>query len=145
MAGWLLTDFGTPLPRPEGVVGPYDEYAEAAIQSEGQLLAELERLRRAGRPTFLSLLSPSEEALKIGLGPELSGLYWAFLGPRSRYEHKLALAPEVVADEEHGFADGNGGFVFEPRHLFPTDEAIEVAVQFYRTGRPPGWLEWEDL
>jgi hypothetical protein len=145
MAGWVLTDYGTTLPRPEGAVGPYDEYAETVIESEGQLLAELERLRRAGRPTFLSLSGPSEGALKIGLGPELSGLCWVFLGPWSRYEDKLALTPEVVADEEHGFADGGGGFVFEPRHLFPTDEAVEAAVYYYRTGQPPGWLEWEDL
>jgi hypothetical protein len=142
MARWLLTDFGTPLERPEGVVGPYDEYAETAIQSEDQLLAELERLRRAGRPTFLSLAGPPEEALKIGLGPELSGLYWAFPDPRKR--NKLALAPKVLAEEEQGFADGNGGFVFEPRHLIPTGEAIEAVVQFYRTGRPPDGLEWED-
>jgi hypothetical protein len=145
MAKWRLTDLGTTLPRPEGVVGPYDEYATTAIESEGQLLEELARLRRAGRPTFLSLASPSDEALEIGLGPELSGLCWVFLGPWARYEHKLALTPEVVADEEQVFADGGGGFVFEPRHLFPTDEAVEAAVYFYRTGQPPGWLEWEDL
>jgi hypothetical protein len=143
MAEWRLTDFGTPGPRPEGAVGPYDEYAETAIQSEGQLLAELARLRRAGRPTFLCLVAPTKEMLCIGLGPELSGLFWKGPGPMGW--HSLAVSPRLLADEEQGFADGNGGFVFEAEQLFPTDEVIEAALHFYRHGEPPDTLQWVEM
>jgi hypothetical protein len=140
-AEWLLIDYGTPLERAPDDHSPYDYFATSAIQSEGQLQEELARLRQAP-PAMVSLVSPSKESVEIGLGPELSGLRWE--GPDPRSWCKLALALEVVAEEEQGFADGGGGFVFEPRHLFPTDEVIEAAMHFYRTGRPPGWLEWED-
>jgi hypothetical protein len=143
MAEWLLTDYGTPLPRPEGVAGPYDEYAETAVQSEGQLRAELARLRRAGRPTLLSLASPSGAALEIGLGPELSGLYWRGPGPLGW--HSLAVSPRLLADEAQGFADGDGGFVFEAEQLFATDEVIEAVVYFYRHGEPPDTLQWVEM
>jgi hypothetical protein len=143
MAEWRLIDYGTRLPRPDGVAGPYDEYAETALESEGQLRAELERLRRAGRPPLVSLVSPSGEVLEIGLGPELSGLYWRGPGPLGW--HSLAVSPRLLADEEQGFADGDGGFVFEPEQLFPTDEVIEAVLHFYRHGEPPDTLQWVEM
>jgi hypothetical protein len=141
MEQWWLIDYGRPLERPEDDDSPYDYYAEMAIESAGQLQAELARLRREGRPTFLSLVSPSKESLSIGLGPKLSGLLRREGHPGGA--DKIALNPRPLTDEPHGFADGNGGFVFEPEYLFPTDEVIEAALQFYRSGRLPDSLQWE--
>jgi hypothetical protein len=141
MAKWVLIDYGTPLEPAEDDDSPHDYYAKAALESEGQLRAELARYRREGRPTFLSLVSPTKESLSIGLGPELSGLEWRERPPGGA--GKIALNPRPLTDEEHGFDDGNGGLVFEPEHLFPTDEVIDAVLQFYRSGRLPDSLRWE--
>jgi hypothetical protein len=140
MEQWWLIDYSSRQARPEEADSPYDYYDETAIKSAGQLRAELDRLRR-GRRALLRLVSPTKESLSIGLGPELSGLWWQEGHPGGA--SKIAMNPRPLTDEEHGFDDGNGGFVFEPEHLLPTDEVIEAVVEFYRSGRLPDSLRWE--
>jgi hypothetical protein len=139
MEQWWLIDYSTRVGWPEDD-SPYDNFAETAIESEGQLRAELARLRRSP-PALVSLVSPSQAALSIGLGPELSGLRWRERPPGEGSKVALNLRP--LTKEDHMFEDCGGGTGFSPEHLLRTDEVIEAAVEFYRTGgRCPESVRW---
>jgi hypothetical protein len=140
MEQWRLIDYGTWLAPAEGDYSSYGDYATVALRSEGQLRAELARLRR-GRPALVSLVSPSQASLGIGLGRELSGSRWRRTTPE--LESKVALNLRPLTDKIHGFEDGGGGTGFCPEHLLPTDAVIAAAVDFYRSGGLcPGWVWW---
>jgi hypothetical protein len=139
MEQWWLIDYSTRQARPEDDDGPYESFAKAAIESEGQLRAELARLRQGG-PALVSLVGPSQ-ALSIGLGLELSGLRWRERSPGRGSKVALNLRP--LTDKDHTFEDCGGGTGFSPEHLLPTEAVVEAAVEFYRSGGLcPGWVRW---
>jgi hypothetical protein len=155
MGGWLLIDYryrmseeeyllGLDLPPgvlPPGLqVPPEAELRETEITSEAQLREALAHYRREHPSPLLSLVSPSQQSLSIGLGPELSGLEWR--EPSPDWHSEVAINPHPVAEKAHLFCDGGGGSVFQPDELLPTDQVIEAVVSYYRDQRRPESLQW---
>jgi hypothetical protein len=141
MSEWVLIDHRKPLEREPDEYSGFAYYPKEAVESEAQLRAALAHFRQL-EPALLVLVSPSKESLEIGLGPDFSGLRWK--KPPSRWNSKHAVNPHPVTGQGLEIEDGGGGSGIEADHLFPTDEVIEAVVQFYRTGRRPDSLQWED-
>lgn len=123
----------------------YASWPTTRITSEAQLRELLERYRFRHPPSELCLGGPIDEALYIGIGPDLSGLRWVKQSWDRNY--KIAINRHPLVESFREFCDQGdiGGTTFDPEHLLPTERVIEAAVQFFRTQHRPDSVEWEPI
>ncbi len=135
MASWRLVDGRYPPDDP-------DDFPIIVISSEAELRQELARLLQL-EPGIVSLTSPTNEALQIGIGGPLAGLRW-YQDPRSCEPSREILADRSYSPNRVDFLAEGDSIAFWPEQLLPADQAVDIVVYFYNHQRLPDWVGWRE-
>src|SRR5437868_7118974 len=104
MEAWRLVDCIDPADGPE-------DFPAIPIQSEPQLRAELDRLRKR-QPSIIALSSESQGGLQIGIGGPWAGLSW---GDRRRFrDSRRILAGRRHCDQPIEFQSEGDTLYYRP-------------------------------
>ena len=120
-------------------------------QSEEELLAHLIRIDTAARqraePLIATVYANADDEdssyLSIGLGSEDSVL--VFASNRRSGAGGYSKGPRIGDTTEIHFRYGTDFGFFEAWMLIPKDLALVAATEFFRTGRQPSSVQWEEL
>ena len=132
MNQWLLVDGRSSLEEGE-------DHPHTIITSEKQLRGELNQ-QAAKKPGAVSLISPDEESLDVGIGGPYAAIAW-YPSPNQR-GYKIALADRLYSETPVDFVSEGVAAPADPAELFPVQAAIEAAIYFYRNRRLPDWFAW---
>jgi hypothetical protein len=111
-----------------------------SINNEGQLKALLEQF--ADRlPRELILESPTGELLFVDIGGPSASVHY-YEGPE--IDPGLLAKPLLAFNDRAYFSAEGQPTRLDPEYLMPPDTAIRVVLDFYRSGKLPSWIEWEE-
>ena len=123
---------------------------DAKPTTEQELVAALQdmdtQFRAEGDPRLVVIFAypevPDTPRLSIGLGANESVV--TYDESIETGEGAISLGPRVDDHSDVGFSYGTGYSGFLASHLVPKDDAIAAAREFFRTGRRPTNLDWEE-
>lgn len=114
-----------------------------AIESEGQLRQELQRLQERAQNSLGMLDSPDQGSLSFSLGGRWATLGWYPPVGQERQSGRKEAIPESRATDQAISCWTEGiPTPLEPEHLFPAEQVIEAIVEFYLSGELPTWITW---
>lgn len=135
MTEWRLVDGRDPVDDP-------DDFPTIPITSEADLRQELDRLRKM-EPGIVSLSSPTNEALQIGIGGAFAGLRW-YQNPKLSQQRREILADHAYCANRVDFMAEGDTIAFWPENLMPVDQAISIVVYFFNHQSLPEWSGWKE-
>src|ERR1700722_7847052 len=122
MGDWRLTDGRDPADGPE-------DFPTVPISSEAELRQELARLRSL-EPGIVSLSSPADGALQIGIGGPFAGVRW-FYDPNPPHLSRDVLVDHPCFQDRIDYLAEGDHISFWPENLIPVDQAIEIILYFF--------------
>jgi hypothetical protein len=135
MADWRLLDGRNPVESP-------DDFPAQTISCDVELRRELDRLRKL-QPAIVSLQSPKDEALQIGIGGPVAAIRW-FRDPKNSELCRDVLANCPYGSDRVDFLSEGDTIAFWPEHLMPIDHAVDIIVSFFKHERLPEWVSWKE-
>ncbi len=119
-----------------------DHFPTVSISSEDELRQELHRLRQL-EPGIVSLISPTNEALQIGIGGSFAGLRW-YQNPKLSQRNREILADRPYSAKRVDFMAEGDTIAFWPEHLMPVEQAIGIVLYFFNQQSLPNWVGWKE-
>ena len=130
---WGLYDCRAPLTHDQA------DFPFTAISDERCLRRQLERFQQMDAG-ILYLVSPTDDALRIGLGGKVGVLQCRL--PSSEFNGQYAQSGTMEAGEFVEFASEGLDEPFWSPNLLPPEEVIAAAVHFYKTQQLAPGMCW---